>query len=126
VKSSWTVKRWLGVGVVDFAIQAAITLCAIGIFVDQPGVRDEPVVFGCLGLSVLVLAIRRHFAMRRADFTEPSGETTAGQMAELELRVSELEAAQHRVMDLEERLDFAERLLSQRADQLLQGPPAGA
>ena len=46
-------------------------------------------------------------------------------MAELELRVSELEAAQHRVMDLEERLDFAERLLTQRADQMLPGPPAG-
>jgi hypothetical protein len=123
---SWTLKKWLGIGFVDFAIQAAITVCAIGIFVDDPGVRDEVVVFGVLGLSVLVLAIRRHFALRRGDLTEPSGEVAAGQMAELEMRVSELEAAQHRVMDLEERLDFAERLLSQRADQLLQGPPAGS
>lgn len=119
-------KRWLGIGFVDFAIQAAITLCAIGIFVDQPGVRDEVVVFGMLGISVLVLAIRRHFALRRGDLNEPTGEVAARQMAELELRISELEAAQNRVMDLEERLDFAERLLSQRADQMLPGPSTGA
>jgi len=118
-------KRWLGIGFVDFAIQAAITMCAIGIFVDQPEVRDEVVVFGFLGASVLVLAIRRYFALRRGDLNESTGEVATRQMAELELRVSELEAAQHRVMDLEERLDFAERLLSQRADQMLPGPPAG-
>lgn len=122
----WQMKRWLGIGFVDFAIQSAITLCAIGIFVDQPGVRDEVVVFGMLGISVLVLAIRRHFALRRGDLNEPLGDVAARQMAELEHRISELEAAQNRVMDLEERLDFAERLLSQRADQMLPGPPAGA
>lgn len=118
-------KRWLGIGFVDFAIQAAITVCAIGIFVDRPGVADEVVVFGFLGLSVAVLAVRRYFALRRGDMGESTGEMAARQMAELELRVSELEVAQHRVMDLEERLDFAERLLSQRADQMLPGPPAG-
>ena len=119
-------KRWRGIGFVDFAIQSASPMCAIGIFVDQPGVRDEVVVFGMLGISVLVLAIRRHFALRRGDLNEPLGDVAVRQMAELELRVSELEAAQNRVMDLEERLDFAERLLSQRADQMLPGPPAGA
>ena len=118
-------KRWLGIGFVDFAIQAAITFCAIGIFVDGPGVRDEVVIFGVLGISVLVLAVRRYYAMRRGDLGESTGEVGARQMAEIELRVSELEAAQHRVMDLEERLDFAERVLSQRADQMLPGPPTG-
>lgn len=119
-------KRWLGIGFVDFAIQAAITICAIGIFVDNPGVHDEVVVFGFLGISVLVLAVRRYFALKRGDIGESTGEIASRQMADLELRISELEAVQHRVMDLEERLDFAERLLSQRADQMLPGPPAGA
>ena len=118
-------KRWLGIGLVDFAIQAAITICVIGIFVDSPGTRDEVVVFGTLGLSVLVLAIRRYLAMRRGELGAPPAELTTGQMAELELRVSELEAAQHRVMDLEERLDFAERLLTQRGEPMLPGPTAG-
>ena len=44
-------------------------------------------------------------------------------MAELEIRVSELEAAQLRVAELEDRLDFAERLLTQRQEQILPGAP---
>lgn len=121
----WRMKKWLGIGFVDFAIQAAVTMCIIGIFVDDPGVRDEVVVFSTLGASVLVLAIRRYFAMRRGELGESTSEIGARQMSELELRVSELEAAQMRLMDLEERVDFAERLLSQRQEQALPGPPAG-
>lgn len=39
-------------------------------------------------------------------------------IAQLEQRVAELEAAQHRLAELEERMDFAERLLTR-------GEPAG-
>ena len=43
------------------------------------------------------------------------------------MRVSELEAAQLRVMELEERVDFAERLLTRRPEQVLpSGDEAGA
>ena len=38
------------------------------------------------------------------------------QMDELRERVRDLEASQHRVAELEERLDFTERLLAQRRD----------
>jgi len=41
---------------------------------------------------------------------------------ELERRVGELEARQQRVAELEERLDFAERLLAQRRDAPRVGP----
>jgi hypothetical protein len=116
-------RRVVGISAMDFLIQAVLTICAIGIFVDDPGVRDEVVVFGVVGLSVLVLAIRRHFAIRRGDGGETTGELTARQMAELEIRVSELEAAQLRVAELEDRLDFAERLLTQRQEQILPGAP---
>ena len=115
--------RLVGIGPMDFVIQAVLTICAIGIFVDDPGVRDEVVVFGVLGISVFVLALRRHFAMRRGNVGETTGELTARQMAELELRVSELETAQVRVAELEDRLDFAERLLTQRQEQMLPGAP---
>jgi len=113
-----SIKRWLGIGGVDLIIQAGVTICAIGIFVDQPGTRDEVVVFGFTGLSILILAIRRYFALRRGGI-EDTGEVGARQLAELEMRVSELEAAQLRVMELEERLDFAERLLTRRPEQML-------
>ena len=51
---------------------------------------------------------------RPAELT--SGEWRAEQVAALEERVAELEAAQHRVGELEDRLDFAERMLAQRAE----------
>jgi hypothetical protein len=43
-------------------------------------------------------------------------------VAELERRVGELEAKQQRVAELEERLDFAERLLAQQRDAPRVGP----
>lgn len=118
------IRKWLGISGVDFVIQAAVTICVIGMFVGTPGYpgRDEMVTFGMTGLSVLVLAIRRHFASRRGELGETTADLGARQLNELEMRVSELEAAQLRVMELEERLDFAERLLTRRPEQVL---PAG-
>jgi hypothetical protein len=46
-----------------------------------------------------------------------------GRVAELERRVGELEAGQQRVAELEERLDFAERLLARERDVQRLGPP---
>ncbi|MGE5093472.1 MAG: hypothetical protein ACM3OH_14995 [Bacillota bacterium] len=122
-------RKWLGISGVDFIIQAAVTICVIGMFVGTPGYpgRDEMVTFGVTGLSVLVLAIRRHRALRRGELGETTGELGARQLAELDMRVSELEAAQLRVMELEERVDFAERLLTRRPEQVLPaGDEAGA
>jgi hypothetical protein len=118
------IRKWLGISGVDFVIQAAVTICVIGMFVGTPGYpgRDEMVTFGVTGLSVLVLAIRRHLASRRGELGETTADLGARQLNELEMRVSELEAAQLRVMELEERLDFAERLLTRRPEQVL---PAG-
>ena len=44
----------------------------------------------------------------------------------LEQRLAEVEPLQRRVLDLEERLEFTERLLAQRRDQELIGPGGGA
>lgn len=41
-----------------------------------------------------------------------TGEMSAERVAELEARVAELEAAQARLVELEDRIDFAERLLA--------------
>jgi hypothetical protein len=45
-----------------------------------------------------------------------------GRVAELERRVGELEAGQQRMAELEERLDFTERLLAQQRDAPRVGP----
>ena len=115
------IRKWLGISGVDFVIQAVVTICVIGMFVGTPGYpgRDEMVTFGVTGLSVLVLAIRRHLARRRGELGETTADLGARQLNELEMRVCELEAAQLRVMELEERLDFAERLLTRRPEQVL-------
>jgi hypothetical protein len=47
---------------------------------------------------------------------------TARELAELESRVRELEVQQGRVLELEERLDFTERLLAQQRDATRIGP----
>jgi len=64
------------------------------------------------GASVVVLGIRRYIAKRRGELDRPpaSGEY----VLELEHRVAELEAAQQRIYELEERVDFTERMLSQQ------------
>jgi hypothetical protein len=45
-----------------------------------------------------------------------------GRVEELERRVGELEAGRQRVAELEERLDFAERLLARQRDAQRVGP----
>jgi hypothetical protein len=67
--------------------------------------------------SFVVLAVRRARALRRR--TELDTESApARQIAELEDRVAELEAVQGRMLELEERLDFAERMLARESERL--------
>lgn len=67
---------------------------------------------GVAVVTLLGYAARRHFALRRLALdSETSG---AWRMADVESRVAELEALHQRVAELEERLDFNERLLAQQ------------
>ena len=66
------------------------------------------------GLSLLVLGVRRSIALRTMERRGlGTGEMAAERIGELEQRMAELEAAQARVAELEERVDFAERMLTQ-------------
>ena len=52
--------------------------------------------------------------VKRLERSAPDGAALAGELAELRERVAEGEGLRERVLELEERLDFAERLLAQR------------
>ncbi len=62
---------------------------------------------------------------RRIEGTAGEGSALTQQVADLEHRLAELEQERIRMGELEERLDFAERLLSQgqrEADRIPRGP----
>ncbi|MEK7379860.1 MAG: hypothetical protein AAB075_02475, partial [Gemmatimonadota bacterium] len=68
--------------------------------------------------SAVIFGVRRHFALRRRGICGPTtGEVEAMRVEDLEARLADLELGSVRMVELEERLDFAERLLAQhRAD----------
>ena len=66
------------------------------------------------GITLVLYPIARAMA-RRLEGRGTSPELLA-QVEELRERVRDLEVAQQRVIELEERLDFTERLLAQRRD----------
>lgn len=115
-----SVRKWFGIDGIELVIHVALTICLIGLLINwSPGVHEESVLFGVTGLSILVLALRRYLARRRGRLGEdptPS-EAADARVYELEQRIGELEAGQERLLELEERLDFAERLLAQRPEQ---------
>lgn len=67
-----------------------------------------------LTASLVLLGLRRRWGLRRG---VPAGDRDGARVAELEQRVADLELTHQRIQELEERLDFAERLLS-RHDEL--------
>jgi len=79
-----------------------------------PGVIALAVVAICAATAVVLFPIMRALARRiEGRRLDPAVEQ---ELEDLRGRVLELEAAQGRFSELEERLDFAERLLSRRPD----------
>jgi len=119
-------KRWLGVDTFGLIVHIGVTISVMA-FV---GVSRGPEEFLPLimGGSLLLLAVRRNRALRRRVLDgEITGEVppAAVRIADLEQRVAELEAVQERIFELEERLDFSERLLAQgqaAESRVLEGP----
>ena len=116
------IKRWLGIDGVDFVIQAVVTLF-LAVIVSGVGPGQDVRITGVFAASVIVLGIRRHLALKRGDPGQTSA--SADYVQELEQRVADLEAAQQRMYELEERVDFAERLLSQQSQRAPERIPEG-
>lgn len=118
-------KRVVGFDAVDFAIHIVATGFVAGLADAASSQDGEGLVLLILAASTVLLGVRRHLALRKqAQFPETTGEVAALRVEELESRVAELEQGQMRMQELEERLDFAERLLARRADAVL-SPPRG-
>jgi hypothetical protein len=108
-----SIKSWLGIDAVSVLIQAGITVCVMFVV----GVADGPEELFPLIMagSIAVFGIRRWLALRNP----PHLDSGAERMAEVEDRLGALEAMQERVLELEERLDFAERLLTRQQNERL-------
>ena len=88
-------------------------------FVFQSGAPIDPPALVMIVVASLVAATLVLWPLVRAlaRRLEGKGEVNAALQAEVEelrLRVQELESSQSRVLDLEERLDFTERILAQK------------
>jgi hypothetical protein len=108
-----SLREWLGLDWFDLAVHVALTAVA-GVIVTTiwPGSEGDIAVSIVLGASVLALAIRRHRGLRALGQSEFGSE----RLAEVESRVELLERRVEGYAELEERLDFAERLLAQQRD----------
>ena len=107
---SWW-RRHIALDPIEVGLQAVITAVILFWIGAENSPRDAISLMSFAGMtSLVVLGVRRRFALRRREQSELS--PAAERLAELEQRVAELEMDSARIAELEERLDFAERLLA--------------
>lgn len=108
------IKKWLGLDLFDLVVHIGVTIgLAVAIDSASTGPGGEGAIALLVTASLIVLGYRRQRATARRGTDAPS---EPGRMEELEARMADLEAAQSRMLELEERVDFAERLLSQQRE----------
>ncbi len=108
-----SLKSTLGLDGFDVGIQAALTAVIMMGFIVFGGGEDGAIgATMTLGTSLVVLWSRRILALRRLHRLQGDG-SGFERISELEQRMAELEyQSQARIAELEERLDFTERLLA--------------
>lgn len=111
------IKRWLGIDAFDLLIQVGITaMIMIIVETASRGPDSDGALAAVVAVSLGILAWRRNRALKHRP-PQTSGEYQAERLAVLEDRVAELEQGQSRVLELEERLEFTERMLVQVREQ---------
>lgn len=109
---SW-IRRTIGIDGFDLAVHVGVTI-AVMFIGGTIWTHNEAIAMLATvsGASLVLLAVRRRRALRQQP-PEITGEAQADRLADLEARMTGLEHAQDRIIELEERLDFTERLLAQ-------------
>lgn len=114
--------RRLGLDGWAVGVHAFVTICLAVAFGEAAGAADDIVVPLVLGGSALAFEWRRRRALKDAGPVGlTTGEAAAHRLAELEDRVAEIDLLHSRVMELEERVDFSERLLASREQRVVPG-----
>jgi len=115
------IKRYLGVDLFDLLIQfgATVALAVVAGSITSP--EEE------IGVGLVIAASFGLLAWRRArglagQRQDTPAEESLQRVADLEDRVAELERGQARMLELEERMDFNERLLARQRDEARLAP----
>lgn len=109
-----SLKSIFGLDGFDLGIHVAVTAIVL-FWVTEANSYQDGVIIGSMvaASSLILLAVRRRLALRKqATHGLGMSEMAAERMFELEQRLADLESVEHRVAELEERLDFAERMLA--------------
>ena len=119
-------KKVFGVDLFDTFVHFTVTAAILALLAHESR-QVEPVLLTACG-SLIIYSVRRHLALKgQRSLPEVSGQTTTGVHRRLdnEERMQELESLYGRVAELEERVDFAERLLSRKDEPMkLESPKA--
>jgi hypothetical protein len=113
----------IGLDWFDLLLHGGITFALAVVGASAMRSQEEFAIGMVVAISLGVLGWRRNRALRHAPALT-TGEAQAERVAELETRVAELESQHARVLELEERVDFAERLLTRHAERA--APPLGS
>lgn len=107
-------RRLLGLDVIDTVIHFGVTMTvAVAVStVSTSGRGEEALVAIVFGVSLVLFGWRRQRALRQMAAAD-SALTTGERAGLLEARLAELEALHERVLELENRVEFSERLLAQ-------------
>ncbi len=113
---SWF-RSHFGLDGVDTTIHVAVTFCGVVMVgASMPHPWATVVGFKLVAVSLVLFAWRRNRALKqlvlRGELGMTSGQMAVERLAEVEQRLGDLEGASARIAELEERLDFAERMLA--------------
>jgi len=111
------VSRWrLGLDWWEVGIHVFVTVCVVAAVGEMSGPDADILIPGVFAVSAVVLSMRRRVALRRQPPELTTGEVVADRIEVLEARLADLENETARLVELEERLDFGERLLARGGD----------
>lgn len=114
---SWW-RRVFGMDGFDLGLQVVVTGVLMFWIGETNNSRDATIWNSMIMVaSLVVLGVRRRVGLRSSSELQ-SGEVAALRIAELEARLGELEEDRARLLELEERVDFAERLLASQREPM--------